>query len=176
MHIGRSAAGAALVTRSACLGLILSLLSPLSCNRVGAEEGQTKKIASDRILIAKAVAKPVASISWQREFKRTLEIARTGRKWVLIDVYTDTCYWCKRLDAEVYALPQIAGFVNKSFVCMKANAEKGDGVEIAKKYGVEGYPCTLILDPSGKEKGRIFGYVNAGQFPHELVKILQRGT
>ncbi len=181
MHNARSAADAALVTKRVLLYLaIVAALSMIWLRGAVAFDGQAKKIESDRVLIAKAAAKSIpkssASISWQSEFKKTLGMAKAARKWVLIDVYTDTCYWCKRLDAEVYAQPQIAEFVNKSFVCMKANAEKGDGVGIAKNFAVEGYPCTLILDPSGKEKGRFFGYVKASQFPHELVRILQRGN
>ncbi len=57
---------------------------------------------------------------------------------------------------------------------MKANAEKDDGIGVKQRYGVNGYPCTLVLDPSGKEKGRISGYLPAGQFVQELARIVTK--
>jgi len=121
-------------------------------------------------------SKVPTTITWQTSLSRTLATARTEKKWVLVDVFTDWCHWCKRLDSDVYANAKIAQFINKSFVCLKANAEKpGDGVAIKDKYGIDGYPCTLVLEPSGKEKGRINGYLSPGEFPLELTRILQQG-
>jgi thioredoxin-related protein len=55
---------------------------------------------------------------------------------------------------------------------MKADAEKGDGVSIKDKYGVQGFPCTLILAPNGKLKGQIDGYVPVKEFPARISEIL----
>lgn len=124
---------------------------------------------------AKGKAQAVSQkLVWQNNYSQTLRLAGSQRKWVLVDVYTDWCHWCKVLDKEVYANPKIAQFLNKSFVCMKADAEKGDGLMVAQKYGVNGYPCTLILKPNGEEKGRINGYVELSRFPVEVSKVVAR--
>lgn len=113
-------------------------------------------------------------IPWHKEFQKTLDAAQKERKWVLVDVYTDWCGWCIRLDKDVYENSEAAAFINKNFVAMKANAEQGDGISVAKKFSVNSYPCTLVLDPKGREKGRISGYLDAKKFPKRLAEIINK--
>lgn len=153
--------------RFLALTLVVAVLG-FGVNAVHQSAEAKDKVNSDKMLIAKK-----NGITWYRQFQPALKAAKDSRKWVLVDVYTDWCHWCKKLDSDVYENPKAIEFINKSFVCMKADAEKGDGIGIKDKYGVEGYPCTLILDPSGKEKGRLPGYFNATQFPRELARIVQ---
>lgn len=114
-----------------------------------------------------------SQITWTNNYSQTLKYAASKKKWVLVDVYTDWCHWCKRLDADVYAEPKAAKFINTSFICMKANAEKGDGQMVAQKFAVRGFPCTLILTPDGKLKGQINGYSPPGEFCQKLSSIVQ---
>lgn len=167
--------------------ILACLVLPVSAQGNGADEpgvaqaSPEGKSAAARLLIAKGdggkgAAKAgggATTITWQTNYQKTLNMAKASRKWVLVDVFTDWCHWCKRLDKDVYAHPKIAQFLNKSFVCMKANAERGDGVQIKNQFGIAGYPCTLILEPSGKEKGRIDGYLPPAQFPLEVTRLLQ---
>ncbi|MDZ4835200.1 MAG: thioredoxin family protein [Candidatus Melainabacteria bacterium] len=125
------------------------------------------------VLIAAGPA-TAKTIPWQNSLNKTFQLARTNRKWILVDVYTDWCHWCKRLDSDVYAQPAVAKFLNKSFVCLKVDAEKGDGINVKSKYGVDGYPCTLILEPGGKEKGRIEGYQSPRDFTNSITQILNK--
>lgn len=115
-----------------------------------------------------------SNLKWYRNYNEASKAAKESKKWILVDVYTDWCHWCTKLDEDVYSNPKIKAFLNKSFICMKADAEKGDGITIKEKYGVEGYPCTLVLAPNGKLKGQIDGYVPLKDFPGRIVDILQR--
>lgn len=114
-----------------------------------------------------------SNITWTNNYSQTLKDAAAKKKWVLIDVYTDWCHWCKRLDEDVYNEPKAAKFINASFICMKANAERGDGQMVARKFGVSGFPCTLVLSPDGKLKGQISGYKPPGEFCQELSAIVK---
>jgi thiol:disulfide interchange protein len=153
-----------------------SPLSPSTQLEVSEDRVSDKPVsmASKKLLIAKKPATVASTITWQNNLNKTYELAKTNRKWILVDVYTDWCHWCKRLDSDVYAQPAVAKFINSSFVCLKANAERGDGMTVKSKYGVSGYPCTLILEPGGKEKGRIDGYLPPGKFTAEITNILNR--
>ena len=55
------------------------------------------------------------------------------------------------------------------------NAEKGTGPQIAKKYGVKGYPAILFLDNAGKKVYEIGGYAPPADFlgKMELALLVQ---
>ena len=60
-----------------------------------------------------------------------IELQKKQPKKILIDVYTDWCGWCKKMDAETFSHPVIADFVNKHFYAVKFNAEGPDTVVFA---------------------------------------------
>ena len=41
--------------------------------------------------------------------------------------------------------------MNKSFINLKYDAEKGEGIKIAEKYNVRAYPTLLIIDSDGNK-------------------------
>ena len=49
-------------------------------------------------------------------------IKKEPRK-VLIDVYTDWCGWCKKMDASTFVDPQITEYLNKNYYCVKLDGE-----------------------------------------------------
>ena len=53
---------------------------------------------------AAAVAAP--GVSW-RNWDRGLEEASGSGRPILVDVYTDWCGWCRRMEADVYSRPEI---------------------------------------------------------------------
>lgn len=50
-------------------------------------------------------------------------LARKEPKKIMIDVYTDWCGWCKKMDAETFSHPVIADIINKNYYAVKLNAE-----------------------------------------------------
>ena len=68
---------------------------------------------------------------------------------------------------------KVGEFFNKTFVNAKFNAEKGEGVDVAKRYSVKAYPTFLILDSDGEEVGRIVGGADADRFIEEVRKVLE---
>ena len=88
----------------------------------------------------------------------------TEKKPVMIDFITDWCRWCDTLDARTYSDPAVSGYVNEHVVPIKIDAEKGEGIDIAKKYGVAAYPTIVFIRSNGEEIDRILGYVQADPF------------
>jgi len=101
--------------------------------------------------------------------------ASNGNKLVMVDVYTDWCTWCHKLDEEVYAKPAVASALQKDFVSLKVNPEKADK-DFVDKYGVEGFPTILFLNGKGKEVHRIVGYVPEADFLKELETAKQKAA
>jgi tetratricopeptide (TPR) repeat protein len=56
------------------------------------------------------------------------------------------------------------------FVPVKINAEK-EGVAVAHRYGVRGFPTLLFIDAAGKVVARIGGYLPPGPFADQLTRI-----
>ncbi|MBK6407195.1 MAG: thioredoxin family protein [Holophagales bacterium] len=99
-------------------------------------------------------------------FDEALERARVEKKLLLVDVYTDWCGWCKKLDREVFADPRVAE-ASRSLVAIRVNAEKG-GESVARRFDVQGYPTVLFVDGSGNVVKRVDGFVGTA----EMLKIL----
>src|ERR1700721_1794923 len=99
-----------------------------------------------------------AEISW-KDVSSGLPEGKRAHKYVLADVYTDWCGWCKRLDKDTFSNPELSQYISEKFVPVKANAEDGGaGQKLKNDYGIEGYPCALVFDPDGKLIGRVDGY------------------
>ena len=56
--------------------------------------------------------------------------SKTENKPILVDVYTDWCGWCKRMDKDTYSKTDIANYINSNFLPVKFNAEQKDSVTI----------------------------------------------
>jgi thioredoxin-related protein len=52
---------------------------------------------------------------------------------MVVDVYTDWCGWCKRLDATTFADPEIASILNQHFYPVKLNAEGKENIVLGNK-------------------------------------------
>jgi thioredoxin-related protein len=51
------------------------------------------------------------------------KIYKEAPRPLLIDVYTDWCGWCKKMDKDTYRNDRLAGYVNDHFYAVKLNAE-----------------------------------------------------
>lgn len=101
--------------------------------------------------------------------------AKSENKIVMVDVMTEWCKWCIELDNKVYAKPEIFDFANANQINYKIDAEKGEGIEFAKKYKIQGFPSILFLDGNGNEIDRIYGYVVAKDFK-EMMTDFNKGV
>jgi thioredoxin-related protein len=100
--------------------------------------------------------------------------AKKSNKKILLDVYTDWCKWCKKLDTEVYVDPKVAEYLSKAYIPVKLNAESGAKVnykgknlreiDIAQVFGVNSYPTIIFLDSKGEPIDRLGGFVDAERF------------
>jgi len=90
-------------------------------------------------------------------FRDALDAAREQKKMLFVDVCTSWCGPCRWMSEEVLQTPEAAAFFDKHFVCFKIDAEKGEGVEFAKKYDVRAYPTFLMFLPDGTLRHKVRG-------------------
>lgn len=100
-------------------------------------------------------------------FANLQKAAEKAKKPIFMDIYTTWCGPCKYLSSNIFPAKIVGDYMNATFVNAKFDAEKGEGIELAKKYAVKGYPTMLILDSKGEELGRLVG---SSKTPEEFVQ------
>lgn len=119
-----------------------------------------------------------SEVEWQT-IVQALDQAPKQNKKIILDVYTDWCGWCKRMDRDTYSDSTVQSYLAGHFVASRMNPEKDGTVEFGgKKYsqrefgqalGVNGYPATAIFNEKRELLTVIPGYIQ----PKEFLKILQ---
>ncbi len=80
-----------------------------------------------------------------------ITLAKKEKKKIFVDFYTEWCGPCLNMSLTVFVLPQVGDVYNKNFICLKIDAEKGEGKELAKRYGVNSYPTYIFVNPKNQE-------------------------
>ncbi|MCU4156730.1 redoxin domain-containing protein [Carboxylicivirga sp. A043] len=87
--------------------------------------------------------------------------AKAAEKIIFIDFYTTWCGPCKNLSNNVFPQKQVGDFYNAHFISYKVDAEKGEGRELAKKFGVKAYPTLVFANANGEFVHQAVGGMDA---------------
>jgi thioredoxin-related protein len=121
-------------------------------------------------------------INWI-SFDKAVELNKSGTaKKIFIDMYTDWCGWCKKLDATTYQDPTVIAYLNKNFYSVRMDAEMKDTIyydgrmfvnpdpakarnthELAYALlgGKLSYPTLVYLDEKMNMLSQVPGFMNA---------------
>ena len=66
-------------------------------------------------------------IHWM-DFESAVAASQKNPKKLFIDVYTDWCGWCKKMDASTFMDDSVAAYINANFYPVKFNAESKDTI------------------------------------------------
>lgn len=124
-------------------------------------------------------------IEWMK-FEDAVAATESKPKMLLVDVYTDWCGWCKKMDKETFTDPGVIKYVNETFYAVKLNAEnmsrsfdfkgkKYTEAEMAAAMRVNSYPNFVIIDPTLQNITQLPGYRNAPQFLEGLTTLVDKG-
>lgn len=97
-------------------------------------------------------------------FKTILAKAKKENKLVFIDAYAVWCGPCKLMVKNIFPLKPVGDYYNEHFVNAKIDMEKGEGIELAKKFNVKVFPTYLFINGDGEEVHRTIGYVEEKDF------------
>jgi thioredoxin-related protein len=122
-------------------------------------------------------------------FEEAVELNKTVPKKLLVDLYTDWCGWCKKMDRDTYANAAIINVINANFYPVKFNAEQRESVTFdghTFKFIAQGsrgvhelaaaltqnklsYPTTVFMDEQVRIIQPLPGYMG----PDQMLPILK---
>jgi len=97
-------------------------------------------------------------------WNQSLALAKKENKPIFLNISASWCGFCKRMKANVFTDIEVGKLYNSTFINVAVDGEKGDGIELAKKYGVKGYPTFVFLNPDGSLVYQTSGYHNPEKF------------
>lgn len=124
-----------------------------------------KKFISGLFLFSAVAAFSQEAIQFQDlPFQDLIAKAKKEKKIVFIDAYASWCGPCKMMERNVFTQKSVGDYYNSNFINAHFDMEKGEGRDIASKYGVRSYPTYLFLNGDGELVSQNYGYMEAGMF------------
>lgn len=132
-------------------------------------------------------AKP--TIKWYT-FEEAVKKNKKKPRKIFVDVYTDWCGWCKKMDKETFMDPAVVDYINNNYYAVKFNAEQKEPVTFKKQEFVSTdpakpksphqlalallkqemrYPSYVILDGDSEWLYKLKGY----KTPEDLLPLLK---
>ena len=114
------------------------------------------------------------------------KLSKKQPRKIVIDIYTDWCGWCKKMDKSTFDDEKTAAYVNKHFYAVKLNAETKEEIVLNGKtykfnpqWGVNeiaaellqgnmGYPSTVYLDEKFNMLAPVMGFYDVKKFDNLL--------
>lgn len=138
-----------------------------------------KKIIVLFILTFFTIQAHAQKVNWI-SFEEAVELSKKEPKPILIDVYTDWCGYCRKMDRTTYSNHVISSYINENFYPVKLDGEQKEDIVFNDhtfkfiNYGRTGYneftasllngklsyPTTVFMNDKLELLDRVPGYLN----------------
>lgn len=180
------------------LCVISIIVLSVSCGTQKSIEAPIDENATEGKLALPTEAPPeqavkVSNIEWL-DFETAIERNEENPKHIFIDIYTDWCGWCKKMDVSTFIAPEVVAYMNAHFYAVKMDAEMREAIAYNerlyeyKRYnaktsynelavsllgGQMSFPSFVVLDKKEVKRGRITGYKTASVLITELKRYVK---
>ena len=124
------------------------------------------------------------SIQWMK-FEEAIAANAKNPKRILVDVYTDWCGWCKKMDKDTFTDPRVIAHFQKNFYAVKLNAEDTkrkfpfmgktfSEAEMAASMRVNSYPNFVVIEPGLQNIAQLPGYREPEAFLAGLAELIEK--
>ena len=124
------------------------------------------------------------SIQWMK-FEEAIAANAKNPKMILVDVYTDWCGWCKKMDKDTFTDPRVVAHFQKNFYAVKLNAEDTNRkfpflgktfteAVMAASMRVNSYPNFVVIEPGLQNIAQLPGYREPEAFLAGLAELIEK--
>lgn len=140
---------------------------------------------------------PEKDIKWTTIEKSIAENKAANKNFIIVDLYTEWCGWCKKMDENTFTDQSIVSLMNENFTAVKFDAEskasvsfngksfgfvaKGNrganqlAMDLGTVSGRLGYPTLVVLDASGNKLQSFPGYKDV-ETMQAILKYFKSGS
>lgn len=146
------------------------------------------------LLLSSYTKEPKEKINWLTWEEAMQKIENGDKRPIFIDVYTDWCGWCKRMDATTFSHEEVVKTMNENFYAVKLDGEAKRDITFKGntfKYVASGrrgyhelaaallqnklsYPTVVFLDEDANMIQPLPGYRAAADF-HPILEYIGKG-
>jgi thioredoxin-related protein len=109
-------------------------------------------------------------VQWRTDYAAARRESDKKSLPLLLNIGTENCHWCRRLDESTFRDPAVARLMNEQFVPLRVDAHKE--TQLAQALQVKSYPTLVFAAPNGKILGSFEGYLDAARLHESLQRVL----
>ncbi|MFN2443075.1 MAG: thioredoxin family protein [Thermoanaerobaculia bacterium] len=133
---------------------------------------KTRSILVVAILLAASQA--VAATTWKNSYPEALKVAKAENRLIFVDLFANWCSWCHRFEREIVPTAVFQKATSDMVMLRVDTEDRGEGAQLARRYGVSRLPTFLILTPDETIAALMQGYAPAEQFVARMTADLDR--
>ncbi len=156
-----------------------------------------KKLAFIPLMLVAFSGMAADDVNWSAIENAVTTAKSSGKKFILVDLYTDWCGWCKKMDEGALKDANVLTILHSDFTPVKFNAENPNPVTFnGKSYGFNksgqrganqlaldlgstagklGYPTLVVLDANGNKLQSFPGFKDAETLT-AILRYFQTGS
>jgi thioredoxin-like negative regulator of GroEL len=109
------------------------------------------------------------TIAWGEDYEEAMERAYVEFQPVMVTFTATWCGYCRRMDKETFSDPAVVDRLAR-MVNVRVDGDKRP--DLARLYGVMGYPATFFLSPDGSRRESVLGFQTARSFLASLDRTM----
>ncbi|UCE49240.1 MAG: thioredoxin family protein [Phycisphaerales bacterium] len=107
-------------------------------------------------------------LRWFDSYQAGMNAAQARKRPALVKFEAEWCGWCKKLDSEVFAQPQIIKALER-YVCIRVDVDRQRNVALA--YKIRSLPRIVIVNVHNEIVGDWLGFRDAQAFSKSLEEV-----
>ncbi len=104
-----------------------------------------------------------------KSLQEAIDMAKKDDKILMVEMYRVNCPACVRLETKIFPADIVGNTLNPLIYCYRTDGEKGEGIDIMKKYRGVAFPTFFFF----KDGNFIERSVGTGEGPEDFIERLK---